>query len=68
MEHYVVSYAGTALLCAVVSARWALELNYGQARQLVCFLGGLVLGPIMPLIMYFRLTKNASKVSRPASA
>lgn len=48
-------YGVTAFLCGIVSARWALELNYGKGRQLVCFLGGLLLGPLMPLIMYLRL-------------
>jgi hypothetical protein len=48
-----------AFLCGVIAARWALELGYSQGRQLVCFLGGLLLGPLMPLIMYLRLARNA---------
>jgi hypothetical protein len=58
------AYATTALLCGVVSARWALELNYSQGRQLVCFLGGVLLCPLMPLIMYLRLARSASKPAR----
>jgi hypothetical protein len=54
-------YGTVAFLCAVISARWALELNYSQTRQLVCFLGGLLLGPLMPLIMYLRLVQNARR-------
>ena len=50
MANYEV-YGGTALLCGVVSARWALELNYSQGRQLVCFLGGCFFGPLMPFII-----------------
>jgi hypothetical protein len=51
-----------AFLCGIISARRALELEYGQGRQLVCFLGGLLLGPLMPLIMYLRLARNARKL------
>jgi len=50
------------LLCAVVSARWALELGYGESRQLVCFLGGCLLGPLMPLILYLRLARRLKGV------
>ena len=57
-------YGTLALLCGVVSARWALELSYGQFRQLVCFLGGVLLGPLMPLILYLRLARQ-TKGSKP---
>jgi hypothetical protein len=55
MNQYA-EYGLTALLCGIVSARWALELNYGKGRQLVCFLGGVLFGPLMPLIIYLRLS------------
>ena len=53
--HQYVTYGGLSLLCGVVSAKWALELGYNQPRQLIWGLGGLVLGPLIPLFLYIRL-------------
>jgi hypothetical protein len=56
------AYGGALLfLCGVISARWALELNYGQGRQLVYFVSGLLLGPLRPLI-HLPLVRQPKKV------
>ena len=52
-----------ALTCAIISAKWAMELGFSQARQLIWGLGGLILGPLILLVLYIRLLY---KVEGPA--
>lgn len=47
------------LTCAIISAKWALELGYSQLRQIICLVGGLLLGPLMLLILYVYLIRKA---------
>lgn len=44
--------AGVNIVCAIICAKWAMELEYSQLRQLLFLIGGLILGPIMLLILY----------------
>lgn len=46
---------GANVLCALISAKWALDLGLGEGRQLLYLIGGLLLGPFMLLILYIRL-------------
>jgi len=46
---------GANVLCALISAKWALELGFSEGRQLLYLIGGLLLGPFMLLILYIRL-------------
>lgn len=46
---------GVNVLCALISAKWALELGFSEVRQLLFLIGGLLLGPFMLLILYIRL-------------
>lgn len=46
---------GVNVLCALISAKWALDLGFGEGRQLLFLIGGLFLGPFMLLILYIRL-------------
>jgi hypothetical protein len=49
--------------CAIISAKWALDLNCSQPRQILFGIGGLILGPIMLLILYvFLINQKVSKV------
>lgn len=49
--------------CAIICAKWALDLNYTQPRQILFGIGGLILGPIMLLILYvFLINKKVRKV------
>ncbi len=43
------------VLCAIISAKWALELGLSEGRQILFLIGGLILGPLMLLILYIRL-------------
>lgn len=43
------------MICALICAKWAMELGFSQFRQLLFLIGGLILGPIMLLILYIRL-------------
>lgn len=47
--------------CAVICAKWALELGFSQIRQIVFLIGGLLFGPIMLLILYVYLIYKAKK-------
>jgi hypothetical protein len=47
--------------CAIISAKWALDLGYSQIRQILFLIGGLILGPVMLLILYIFLVNKAKK-------
>jgi hypothetical protein len=49
--------------CAINCAKWALDLNYSQPRQILFGIGGLILGPIMLLILYVFLINKAQMKS-----
>ncbi len=53
------SYGAFALLCRVISAKWALDLRFSQVSQFVWGIGGLVHGPLLPLVLYIRLVRQA---------
>jgi hypothetical protein len=46
---------GANVLCALISAKWALDLGFSEGRQLLYLIGGLLLGPFMLLFLYIRL-------------
>ncbi len=46
---------GANVLCALISAKWALDLGFSEGRQFLYLIGGLLLGPFMLLILYIRL-------------
>lgn len=47
--------------CAVICAKWALDLGYSQIRQIIFLVGGLLLGPLMLLVLYVFLINQARK-------
>ena len=53
--------AGVNIVCAIISAKWAMELGYSQLRQILFLIGGLILGPIMLLILYIYLLNKKLK-------
>ena len=64
-SHGFVEYGVFAFACAVISARWAMELRYSQLRQLIFGLGGLIFGPLMMLFLYVRLLYQAKAEHKP---
>lgn len=57
--------AGVNIVCAIISAKWAMELGYSQLRQILFLIGGLILGPIMLLILYIYLLNKKLKEKKP---
>jgi hypothetical protein len=55
------------LSCAVISAKWALDLGFSQIRQILFLIGGLLLGPIMLLILYVLHVNSAKKEGKPGA-
>jgi len=53
------------LTCAIVCAKWALELGFSQLRQIIVLIGGLLLGPLMLLILYVYLIRKAQTEKMP---
>ena len=49
------------VICAVICARWALELGYSQLRQMLILGAGLLLGPLALVHMYILLVIEAKK-------
>ncbi len=62
-----VEYGTFALTCAIISARWAMDLGYNQTRQLIFGFGGLLLGPLMLLVLYVRLLYQAKAEGKSAA-
>ena len=58
------------VICAFISAKWAMELGLGEGRQILFLFGGLLIGPLMLLILYIRLQykyKEETKVQKETS-
>jgi hypothetical protein len=49
------------LSCAVICAKWALDLGFSQIRQVLFLIGGLLFGPVMLLVLYIFLVNKAKK-------
>jgi hypothetical protein len=56
------SYGAFAILCAVISAKWALDLGFSQSSQFIWGIGGMVFGPLLPLVLYIRLVRRSAGV------
>ena len=67
MNTNTVTYASFAFACAVISARWAMDLGCSQSRQILCGLGGFIFGPLMLLVLYVRLLYQAKAAGKPAA-
>ncbi len=61
-----VQYSTFVFACAVISAKWAMNLGYSQSRQILFGIGGLILGPLMLLILYVLLLYQAKAEGKPA--
>ena len=57
----VKTIAGINIVCAVISAKWAMEMDYSQGRQLLFLIGGLIMGPFILLILYSYLLNKKQK-------
>lgn len=55
-EHYISILI--AIICGIVSAKWAMELGFSQLWQVLWGFGGLLLGPLALLTLYIRLVRN----------
>jgi hypothetical protein len=55
-----IEIGGGLLLCGTISAKWAMELGFSQTRQIIFGMGGLLFGPVMPLILYILLLRKAT--------
>jgi hypothetical protein len=44
---------------AIISAKWSADLGFSQFRQLLWGIGGLLFGPLVLLILYLRLLREA---------
>ena len=63
----MVAYGTFAFACAVISAKWAMELGVSQFRQIVLGIGGFIFGPLMLLVLYVRLLYQAKAEGKPAA-
>lgn len=53
------------IVCAIVCAKWALELGFSQTRQMLLLIGGILFGPLTLLILYVYLVRKAGEEGRP---
>lgn len=51
--------------CAIVCAKWALDLGFSQLRQILFLIGGLLFGPLVLLILYVYLIRKARSQGQP---
>jgi hypothetical protein len=61
MEALVVSN----VTCAIVCAKWALDLGFSQLRQIIFLIGGLLFGPLVLLVLYVFLVNQARRAGQP---
>ena len=48
----------TLVVCALVSAKWSLDLGYGGGSQFLHAIGGLIFGPLGLLVLYARMAQK----------
>ena len=53
-----------AFVCAVICAKWAMDLGCSQVSQMIWFVAGLLLGPLAMMILYVRLIGVAPESAR----
>jgi hypothetical protein len=53
-----------AFVCAVICAKWAMDLGWSQTRQMIWFAAGLLLGPLAMMILYVRQLSGAPESAR----
>jgi hypothetical protein len=53
-----------AFVCAVICAKWAMELGFSQLGQVLWGIAGLLAGPVILLILYVRLLQVAPAPAR----
>jgi hypothetical protein len=63
----MVACSSFAFTCAVISAKWAMDLGHSQSRQIIFGIGGLIFGPLMLLVLYVRLLYQAKAEGKPAA-
>jgi hypothetical protein len=61
MKEVIIAMAISNLSCAVICAKWALDLGFSQIRQMIFLIGGFILGPVMLLILYVFLVNKAKE-------
>jgi len=64
MMDFMLTVSGVAFVCAVICAKWAMDLGWCQVRQMLCFAAGLLLGPLAMMILYVRLLSNAPESAK----
>ena len=50
-----------AFLFGIISAKWSLDLGYSQMKQLIFFISGLFLGPLILFLLYIRMIYKFEK-------
>jgi len=53
------------IYCAMICAKWALDLGVSRVRQVIFLIGGLLFGPAMMLCLYVYLLRKAKKDGQP---
>jgi hypothetical protein len=48
--------------CAVISAKWALDLGLSGPRQALWALGGIIFGPLALLDLYLKLRRSIKDI------
>jgi hypothetical protein len=51
-------------VCAVICAKWAMDLGWSQVRQMIWFAAGLLLGPLAMMILYVRMFSVAPESAK----
>lgn len=66
MNTQIAAYYGI-LLCAVISAKWAMDLGFSQSRQVIYGIAGMLFGPLTLLILYVYMLYAAEKRGKPSA-
>ncbi len=52
--------------CAVLAAKWALDLGFRQSRQVLWAIAGLAFGPLALFLLYVQMVQKYQAEGRPA--
>jgi hypothetical protein len=55
------------IICALICAKWAFDLGFSQARQILFLIAGILFGPLTLLILYVYLVRKAGNEGQPGA-
>lgn len=64
MDSMYINYGWVGSISAIIAAKWAMDLGFGQVRQLLWAIAGFFLPPLVLLALYARMLREPGVASQ----